>query len=142
MNRATLTIDGLAGPVDVSISDLTGRAEVTVGGYAARKVRRGIFLLPTADGTEVEAKVRATLFDPHPTVEINGVKHRSGPKPPVWLALVMCLPFGLALIGVIGFVANLFVIRSRLSTPVKAFLMVGILIANLLLAGTLRSAIA
>lgn len=93
-------------------------------------------------GSEVQVKVRASLFDPHPTVEINGVRHRSGPKPPIWLALLRCLPFALALVGVIGVVTNLFIVRSRMSTPAKAFLMVGTLLANVVLAGILRNAIA
>lgn len=135
-----LVIDGLAGSVVVNTNMFSGKSTVTVGGVPAQSTGRSLFELPTADGGTVSAKVRgAKMFDPYPVIEINGSKHRTGPASPLWMTVVSLLPVVLvvggavgAIIGVLAVFSNLAVARSGLSTIVKLFLMIGILVVAVL----------
>lgn len=138
MRTQPVTIEGLAGPVVVDVNTLTGRQSLMVGGQSIPGTRRGDYTLPTADGRAVPAKVRTSLVDPYPTIEIAGVKHRTGPALPVALRLLALLPFLLVFVGgaiggalgAVGVVVNLSLARISQSTAVKALLMVGVLVAT------------
>jgi hypothetical protein len=137
MRTQPTTIDGLAGPVVVDLNALTGKSTLTVGGVPAEGRRRGQYLLPTADGGTVEARVRTTLLDPYPVLHINGAKHRTGPATPMALRLLGLLPLLLVTVGgalggglgALGAIVNLAVQRSSQSTAVKAVIMVAVLAA-------------
>jgi hypothetical protein len=71
--------------------------------------------------------------DPYPSVEVNGVRHRTGPNVPIVLRALALLPFLLVaggvlggLIGALGFIANLAVARTRIRSVVKSLIMIGI----------------
>lgn len=137
MRTEPTTIQGLAGPVVVDMNTLTGKSTLTVGGVPAQGRRRGHYLLPTADGGTVEARVRATLLDPYPILHIDGAKHRTGPASPLVLRVLGLLPLLLLAVGgavggalgALGVIANLAVQRSSQSTAVKAMVMLAVLAA-------------
>ncbi|MEV6816597.1 hypothetical protein [Micromonospora sp. NPDC051296] len=134
MNTEPISIDGVAGPIVVTTNALWGRPAVTVGGVPAQRTGRRQYALPAAAGGAVEATVRSAFADPYPTVEVNGVQHRTGPPVPVVLRVLAPLPILLiavggalgGLIGVLGLVANLAVARSRTPSAVKGLIMVGV----------------
>ncbi len=92
--------------------------------------------MPAAGGGAVEATVRSAFADPYPTVEVNGVRHRTGPSVPAVLRVMTLLPILLmvavggalgGLIGALGFVVNVgAVTRIQTPTAVKALIMVGV----------------
>ncbi|MEU8421394.1 hypothetical protein AB0C15_11020 [Micromonospora sp. NPDC048835] len=133
MNTEPLNIVGVAGPVVVATKAIWGHPAVTVGGVPAQRTGRN-YALPTVDGGVVQATVRNVLADPYPTVEVNGVRHRTGPAMPVFLRILVMLPILLftvggilgALVGALGVAANLAVARTRMATAVKALAMVGV----------------
>jgi len=134
MRTEPMMIDGLAGPVVISVNAFTGKHSVTVGGQPASGTRRGSYTLPTSDGRTVPAKLRSSLIEPHPILEIGGVRHRSGPALPLVLRVLALLPAVLVIGGVIGGIigalgigVNLAVARGRQSTVVRSLLMIGIL---------------
>jgi len=133
MNTEPITIDGVAGPIVVTTNAFWGHPVVTVGGVPAPRTGRGQYALPAATGGAVDATVRAALTDPYPTLEVNGVRHRTGPRVPVVLRVLALLPFLLAvggalggLVGALGVVANLAVARTRSPAIVRALIMIGI----------------
>ncbi|PWU49160.1 hypothetical protein DLE60_33685 [Micromonospora globispora] len=92
----------------------------------------------------MDAKLSSGLFDPWPSIDIAGVKHRTGPRIPVLLQILIALPFLLVLagggligglIGGTAMVINIAIARGRQSTPVKALLMLCVLGAFLLVLG-------
>lgn len=140
MRTEPLEIAGLAGPVVVTMNVVTGKNSVTVGGYDAQGTRRGHYQLPTVDGRTVAARVRSSLLDPYPTIEISGVRHRTGPSLPVALRLLALLPlvlvFGGAIgggIGALAVVVNLAIGRTKASAAGRAGLMIGVLAAAVVL---------
>ncbi|WP_326557684.1 hypothetical protein [Micromonospora sp. NBC_01796] len=138
MRTAPVIIEGLAGPVEVTTNLLTGKHSMTVGGQPTVGTRRGHYTLPTADGQTVAARLRASLLDPYPTIEIAGVRYRTGPGIPLALRILALLPFVLVIAGGLlggviaaaGLVANFGIARGSQSTAVKAIFML------LVLAGT------
>jgi hypothetical protein len=148
-----VAVPGVAGPVVVDVNWFTGKHSVTVGGRPVPGSRRTGFQLPAAGGGTVPARVRGGVFDPYPTVEIAGVKHRTGPPVPVWLQVLALVPLSLiavgaalgAVIGVLGMSANLAVLRGSASTAVKVLMMLGVLVVATLVwlvaAVAIRSAI-
>lgn len=141
MRTEPLEIGGLAGPVVVTMNTFTGKHAVTVGGREAPGTRRGNYTLPTVDGRTIPARLHTSLLDPYPTIEISGVKHRTGPSLPAVLRLLALLPLavlfvGGALGGAIGGAAvgvNIAVSRQKQSTAMKAVLMIAVLVAAFLL---------
>ncbi|MEU8390420.1 hypothetical protein [Micromonospora sp. NPDC048842] len=133
MNTEPLHVAGVAGPIVIATKAFFGHPAVTVGGVPAPRTGRH-FALPTVDGGVVQATVRNVLADPYPTVEVNGVKHRTGPSMPIFLRILVMLPILLftvggilgALVGALGVWANLTVAHTRMTTAVKALAMVGI----------------
>ncbi len=133
-----LAIDGLAGPVVLAAGALSSRYSVTVGGVEAKRTGRFRYALPTAAGGTVEATVRNRFADTYPTVEINGVKHLTGPPLPLALRILALIPFALigfggalgGLVGGLGVVANLAIARQSIATGVKALSMVGVLLVT------------
>jgi hypothetical protein len=129
-----ITIDGVAGPVVVTTPTLWGKPSLTVGGQPAARVGSRQYLLPATAGGTVDAALRIGFADPYPSVEINGVRHRTGPKVPVVLRVLALLPIGMAvvggalggLIGALGAVANLAVARTRIPSVAKAPIMIGV----------------
>lgn len=139
MHSGPITIDGIAGPVAVTSNSFTGKHSVTVGGQPATRTGRRTFALPTSAGGTVEGKVRSTMTNPFPTVEVAGVKHRTGPEVPVGLQILVIAPFALIVVGALvggligagGVVANWYVVRGTQTTLVKALLMVGVFVVAL-----------
>ncbi|WP_430502721.1 hypothetical protein ACQRWP_14330 [Micromonospora trifolii] len=133
MNTEPLQVAGVAGPIVIATKALFGHPAVTVGGVPAPRTGKR-YALPAVDGGVVQATVRNVLADPYPTVEVNGVKHRTGPSTPIFLRILAMLPILLltvggllgALVGALGVWANLTVARTRMTTAVKALAMVGI----------------
>jgi hypothetical protein len=132
-------IESVAGPVVVTTHALWGQPAITVGGQAAPRVGKRQYALPATAGGTVAATVRNGLADPFPTLEINGIRHRTGPKVPVVLQILSVLPIVLVavgglvggLIGGLGFVVNLSVARTSQPAVVKALLMVGVAVTAL-----------
>lgn len=136
MYTEPVTIEGVAGPVVVNSNAMTGKNTLTVGGAPVPGGRRGRFELPAVGGGTVPAKVRTNLMDPYPTIEVAGVKHRTGPASPLVLKILGLLPFGLiagglvgALLGFAAVTTNLAVTRTDQPTVVKAVLMIVVLMA-------------
>ncbi len=83
----------------------------------------------------MEGSVRPGLFDPYPSLEVNGIRHRTGPQVPVALRILALVPIGLiglgglvgGLIGALGVFANLAVARRSMPAIVKALLMLAVL---------------
>src|SRR5262249_1799135 len=132
----------------------------TVGGWPAPQVGKRRYALPGAHGGTVEATLRAGFADPHPTLEINGVRYPTGPKVPVVLRILVLLPLLLAvgavgggasgdvigdvigggargaivgLVGWVGVMLNLLIARTGLHATVKAMLMMVIAALALLI---------
>lgn len=136
MNTEPISIDGVAGPIVVTTNAFRARPVVTVSGVPAPRTGGHQYALPAADGGAVEATVRSAFADPYPTVEVNGVRHRTGPSVPAALRVLTLLPILLmvavggalgGLIGALGFVVNVgAVTRIRTPTAVKALIMVGV----------------
>ncbi|WP_200209554.1 hypothetical protein [Micromonospora coerulea] len=137
MRTEPIHIDGLAGPIVVTAP--TFRApSITVGERSATRTRGNKYLLPAADGQLVDAKLSNGLLDPYPSIEIAGVKHRTGPRMPVLLQIMSALPLvvfipllhgGLigGLVAGIALLTNLKIARGSHSTPVKAVIMLCVL---------------
>ncbi|MFE9187979.1 hypothetical protein ACFYL6_00065 [Micromonospora sp. NPDC007208] len=139
MNTEPLHVAGVAGPIVVTTKAFGGRPAVTVAGVPAPRIGKR-YALPTADGGVVQATVRTAVADPYPTVEVNGVQHRTGPSIPVLLRILALLPILLftvggiigGLVGAFGVLANLTVARTRMAPAVKALVMVGVGIATVI----------
>ncbi|MFG3687000.1 hypothetical protein [Micromonospora sp. NPDC047740] len=128
-----------------------GTPRVLVGGIPETG-RRNVFELPAVGGGTVRAKLRSNLLDPYPVIDIDGVKHRTGPKTPVVLRVLILLPFLLVikggliggLFGGVGFAVNHSIARSDRSTGAKAALMIlaalGVCLAYLVLASIVQAA--
>jgi hypothetical protein len=149
MRTEPVNIAGLAGPVVVTVNAVTGKHSVTVGGRPATGgTRRGDYGLPTTDGRTVAAKVRSSLLDPYPTIEIAGVKYRTGPSVPVALRVLALLPLVLVLggliggvIGALGIATNLGIARWSQSNAVKAVLMIVVLVIAVVLFAVVAAAL-
>ena len=134
MNTEPISIAGVAGPVVITTSAFWGRPAVTVGGLPAPRTGKRQYALPAAAGGAVDATVRSAFADPYPTLEVNGVHHRTGPTIPVVLRVLAPLPILLVavggllggLIGALGFGANLAVARTRTPSFVKVLIMIGV----------------
>ncbi|MBG6065058.1 hypothetical protein [Micromonospora ureilytica] len=139
MNTEPLNVAGVAGPIVVTTKAVWGHPAVTVGGVPAPRTGKR-FALPTVDGGVVQATLRSTIADPYPTLEVNGVKHRTGPVTPILLRILALLPFLLltvggilgGLVGALGVGANLTIVRTPMATPVKALAMVGVAIGTVI----------
>jgi hypothetical protein len=116
-----------------------GRYAVLVGDRVAPTTNHRDYQLPTADGGTVQAVLhRPGFLDPFPTLEVNGARHRTGPKRPVALMVLAIVPMALAglggalgaLIGAFGMFGNFGIARSRLSTAAAALCMVGVLLVT------------
>jgi hypothetical protein len=143
-----MVVEGLAGPVVIDVNAFTGKHSVTVGVDQVRGTRRGNYTLPTLDGQTVAAKLHSNLLEPHPSLEIAGVRYRTGPSLPLALRVLVILPLVLliggligGLIGALGVGANLGIVRGRQSTAVKSLLMVGVLIVTVAVVAVLAAAI-
>jgi hypothetical protein len=129
-----ITIDGVAGPVVVTTHPFWGQPALMVGGQPAARVRRRQYTLPATVGGTVDAAVRMGFADPYPSVEVIGVRHRTGPNVPVVLRALALMPILLVavggllggLIGALGVVANLAVARTRIPSAVKSLIMIGV----------------
>jgi hypothetical protein len=134
VNTEPISIDGVAGPIIVTTHAFWGRPAVTVGGLPALRTGKRQYTLPVTAGGAVEATLRSGFADPYPTVEVNGVQHRTGPTVPIVLRVLALVPILLVavggllggLIGGLGVVANLAVARTRTPSVVKALIMIGV----------------
>ncbi|MET7948435.1 hypothetical protein [Micromonospora sp. NPDC005324] len=139
MNTEPLHVAGVAGPIVVATKAFFGHPAVTVGGVPAPRTGKR-YALPTVDGGVVQATVRVAFADPYSTVQVNGVQHRTGPSIPVFLRILVLLPILLftvggllgALVGALGVAANLTIVRSRMTTAVKALAMVGVVVGTVI----------
>jgi hypothetical protein len=148
MRTEPMVVEGLAGPVVLDVNAFTGKHSVTVGVHQVKGSRRGNYTLPTLDGQTVAAKLHSSLLDPHPSIEINGVRYRTGPSLPLALRVLVILPLVLliggligGLIGALGVGANLGIARAQQSTVVKTLLMIVVLIVTVLVFAVLAAAI-
>jgi hypothetical protein len=127
---------------------------VTVAGQAVPRVGKRQYALPAANGRgTVNATLRSRLADPYPTVEAYGLRYRTGPKMPDVLQVLALLPIALVgiggaiggLTGGLGVAANLAIARTRIPSPGKALIMIGIgvvaVLVYLVIAAALRRAI-
>jgi hypothetical protein len=129
-----ITIEGVAGPVVVTTPTFLGQPAITVGGQPAPRVGRRQYTLPATVGGTVDATLRTGFADPYPSVEINGVRHRTGPKVPVGLRVLALLPILLVgiggliggLVGALGVVVKLVIARAPISSAVKTLIMIGV----------------
>jgi hypothetical protein len=149
-----VNIQGLAGPVVVTVNSFFGRRSIAVGGRPVEGTRRGSYTLPTAGGGTVEGKLRSTLLDPYPTIEIAGVKHRTGPSTSLALRVLGLLPLVLVAvgglvggaIGAVGVIVNLGIVRGSQPKAFKALLMIVVLVlavvAWVIVAAAIRTAVA
>jgi hypothetical protein len=79
--------------------------------------------------------VRGGFLDAYPTLNINGVKHRTGPPVPLTLRVLALVPIVLVgfgglvggLIGALGVMVNMAIARLPVSAVLKALLMLGVL---------------
>lgn len=134
MKTDPIIIDGVAGPVVVTLPTFFGTHALLVGGQPAPRIRRRRYALPTTTGGTVEALLRTGFADPYPTVEVNGARFRTGPQTPVALRVLTLLPLLLVpiggclggLIGALGFIANVTVARTRIPSAAKALSMIGV----------------
>jgi hypothetical protein len=143
-------IPGLAGPVVLESSFLSGRYTITAGGSPAARVGRKRYALPTTGSGTVEATLSGGFFDAYPTLTINGVKHRTGPPVPIVMRVLAVFPIALVflggllggLIGAIGWAVNMSILRLGLPAAVKALLMLVVLVATYLTWAAVATAIA
>ena len=134
MRSEPLTIPGLASPVVVESSFVSGRYTITAGGYPATRLGRLRYAVPAASGGTVETTVSGGFLDAYPTLTINGVKHRTGPPIPVILRILAVAPIALVavggliggLIGALGCAVNMAVLRAALPSAVKALLVLAV----------------
>jgi len=152
VNTEPITIDGVAGPVVVSTNMFWGHPVVTVAGQPATRAAKRQYDLPASAGGTVPATLRTGVADPYPTVEVNGVRHRTGPKVPMVLQILALLPIALVaiggllggLLGALAFAVNVLVARTRLHAALKALLMLVIgavaFVILLVIAGAVRAA--
>ncbi|MFC0002570.1 hypothetical protein [Micromonospora siamensis] len=98
MQSEPILIDEVAGPVVVEMNTFTGRGTIFVAGVPEHR-EDGWFHLPAKGGGRVRAKLRASILDPWPTVEVLGAKHRTGPKVPAALLVLAVFPFALVFVG-------------------------------------------
>jgi hypothetical protein len=134
-----LTIDGVAGPIVVTTPTLWGKPSIMVGGQPAARTGSRRYILPATAGGTVDAALRTGFADPYPSVEVNGVRHRTGPKVSVVLRALTLLPILLVaggalggLIGALGVVTNMAVARTQISSVAKAPIMIGVVAVALL----------
>ena len=139
MRSGPVPIPNVAGLVMVDSNFWSGKQVVTVDGVPMPSGGRKRFTLPAADGSTVEARVSSSLVNPFPKVEIAGVKHPTGPELPAVLKVMIVLPLMLivgglvgGLIGAMGMLANARIAVWDKGAPVKAFAMVGVLLATLI----------
>jgi hypothetical protein len=132
-----LSIPGLASPVVVESSFLTSRYTITAAGQPAMRIGRKTYAVPASGPGTVETTISGGFFDAYPTLEVNGVKHRTGPQVPMILRILAPVPILLltvggalgGLIGALGWMLNIAVLRTALASAVKALLMLVILAA-------------
>jgi hypothetical protein len=148
-----LAINGLIGPIVLESGFFANNYSITVGGRPATRTGRGRYSLPAVGGGTVEATVRGGFLDAYPTLEINGVKHRTGPKVPVplralaWVPIVLLGLGGLVggLIGALGVMVNMVIARRPASAVLKTVLMLAVLgvavVSWIVVAGAIRAAI-
>jgi hypothetical protein len=139
MKTDPIAINGVAGAVVVTTPVFFGHPTLTVEGQPAPRIRRRQYQLPATYGGTIDATVRTAFTDPYPSVVVNGVQHRTGPKVPVILRVLALLPFVLivggvigGLFGALGFITNLAVARTQLPSVAKAPLMIGTAVAAFL----------
>lgn len=132
-----MKIPGLAGPVVVESPFFANRYTITAGGSPATRIGRNLYAVPAAAGGTVETTVSGGFFDAYPTLTVNGVKHRTGPPVPMVLRVLAVVPILLlavggalgGLLGALGWMVNMAILRLKLSVGVKALLVVAILAA-------------
>lgn len=152
MRTEPLTVASLAGPVVVESRFLSEKYSIVVGGQLGKRTGRGNYVLPAAGGGTIDARLRGGLLNAYPTLEVNGVKHRTGPATPLALRILGLLPIALigvggiigGLIGGVSVAVNMAITRLDKSTAVKTLLMIGVLaiagIAWVLVAAALTAA--
>jgi hypothetical protein len=131
-----VTIPGVAGLVAVDLKFFSNKHVVTVGGRPLARVGRATYELPTSNGRIAVAKLRTNALDPYPVIEIDGVKHRTGPAVPIALRVLALLPALLLVGGALGgafaaagVIGNMAIARTMRPAAIKAALMVAVLVA-------------
>jgi len=136
MRTGPIKIDGIAAPLLIDTSLWTGKPVVTIDGVQIQSTGRRWFTLPASGGGTVEARITTSVISPYPTVEIAGVRHATGPELPTVLKVLILLPVVLVvggplsgLIGALAVILNMRISVWDNSAGVKAFGMIGVLMA-------------
>lgn len=140
VHTTPIMIPGVAGWVSVTLPAL-GRADVTVNGLPAQRLRGSDFLLPGINGTPILVKLKRGVANPFPNILTADASYLTGPELPVFLKVLLLMPiilipfsgilFG-AIFGVPAFFANLHVSRILPTNAGKGAAMAGINLAALL----------
>ena len=149
MELEPVVIEGVTHPVTVTRNRFGGDVRLLVEG---RPVAQGgawarEYQLPLTSGGTATAVVHSGLVDPYPSIEVDGKRYRTGPRPSTVLRILALVP-GLAvlagffgvLIGVPAFVANLALVRSALPAKTKALAIAAIDVAAIVLTAVLYRA--
>lgn len=144
-----VAVDGVAGPVAVTVNEAWKKPQITVSGQPAPFLGGQQYALPAADGSTIRATLRRQIASPYPTLEVRGVRYRTGPKTPVVVLVLMVLSILLMLpvrmvrptllgligsvpggiVGVLGLAVNIAVARTEMSAVGKSCLMIGVAVA-------------
>lgn len=137
MRTQPISIDGVDGTVVVA-TNWKGGVGVYVDGRAVPQVGPDRFQLPAVRGADVEAHLVIKFWQVFPTMVVNSVEHRTGPKTPFPLIFLAGFPLILALpvfgwYGIIFGVATALLNQSALRDSPNLFVRIGrITVQNLL----------
>lgn len=131
-----IAIEGVAGPVVVDVPSF-GRPVIRVGYQDAPRVAGRRYALPGAAGGTVEATLRGGFADPYPTLDVNGIRYRTGPQSPSALRVLTMVPILLVgiggllggLLGVVAVLVNVAIVRTQMSVTGKVLAVIGVIVA-------------
>jgi hypothetical protein len=130
-----ISIDGVDGQVVVA-TNWKGGVGVYVGGREVEKVGQDRFQLPAVKGADLEGHLVMKVWQVFPTLVVNSVEHRTGPKTPIALIGLAGLPLLLVIVSWYGIVFGLttaLLNQSALRESTNIFVRIGrITVQNLL----------
>lgn len=91
MRTQPITIEGVKGEVVVATT-WRGGVGVYVDGKEAPKRGQDRWELPAVRGANLEALLQLKFWQVFPSLEVNGVEHRTGPNTPIPLIILAGLP--------------------------------------------------
>jgi len=135
-----ISIDGVKGEVVVA-TNWRGGVGLYVDGKEAPKRGQDRWELPAVKGANLEALLQIKFWQVFPTLVVNSVEHRTGPKTPIPLVVLAALPLIMVLpvfgwngiiVGVAAALLNQQALRESRNLWVR---LTRILIQNLFAAG-------